>query len=424
MPQTIAEPVAHLASAVDATSYSLGAFTPAANAVLLVFAFAENNIDASGWAVTGGGLTWTKKASILFNSVDTGYLFWAYTGAAPASCTITFSDGTPVATACMIAPFQITGVNVTDPDPIRQVKTNSALNTANPNATLDSAMLTGNCYVAAYGCNSNPPTTTPPSGWTETMDEGVGGGSQQPFACSAAYRVNGETGSTVTFTAAIASWGMIVAELNGGTSVRITELRCRMIREVRQNEAVAAQRRVYFDIRQTDGTTAAAAETSGQPMISINAGAWTSSGIGALAAIIPSSKGRYYADLSVATVSGASIGDIIESTFKSANTIECAGDTIVISPRLSIKSFVSDSIPSVSSIRGSILSGLSRNDNDYRGMVMVQTAGVNAGETRKVSAYVGSSLDFQFTGASGDPDAPWDVAAPSGSPFELLGKIR
>lgn len=233
------------------------------------------------------------------------------------------------------------------------------------------------------------------------------------------------TGSGATNVASVDFFKFTVT-YTSSSGVRKTESRSVMLRQVRQNEAVASERRVFFDLRDaTDGITAEAAETSGQPQISVNGGAWTTTGIGALAAIVPSTKGRYYADLTAALVSNSSIGDVIETSYKSANTIETAGDTILVIPNLSIKSWISDSTPSVSSIRGSAVnSSLSRNDNDYRGMILVQLTGVNAGETRKISSYLGATRDFQFTGAAGDPDAAWDVAAPSGTAFELIGKIR
>lgn len=195
------------------------------------------------------------------------------------------------------------------------------------------------------------------------------------------------------------------------------------MREVRLNETVASRRRVYFDIRDaTDGITPEAAETSGQPQLSVNGGAWTNTGIGALTAIVPSTVGRYYADLTQALVSGASIDDVIETRYKSSNTVETPGDTIRIVPNLSIRGNVSDSTPSVSSIR--VYPPPSPTDNEYRGQIMLVTGGVNKGKTRKISSYIGATGDFAFSGTGLDADAPWLVACASGDPVEVIGRIR
>lgn len=95
---------------------------------------------------------------------------------------------------------------------------------------------------------------------------------------------------------------------------------------VHANEATAAQRTVYFDLRDaTDGLTAELTEASGQPQISTNGGAWTNTGIGTLVAI---GNGRYYAVLTQAAV--ATAGDIIETRYKSANTVETPGDSVQV----------------------------------------------------------------------------------------------
>ena len=93
------------------------------------------------------------------------------------------------------------------------------------------------------------------------------------------------------------------------------------------NESTAARRRIYFQLVDvTDGITPETGEGSGQPQISTNGGAWTNTGIGTLTHI---GNGRYYADLTQAAVNGTA-GDIIETRYKSANTAEAVGDSIVV----------------------------------------------------------------------------------------------
>lgn len=98
-----------------------------------------------------------------------------------------------------------------------------------------------------------------------------------------------------------------------------------MAREVMASEATAAQRRAYFQLVGTDGITPATGEAGGQPQVATNGAAWSSAGIGTLVAI---GNGRYYADLTAGAV--ATVGDEIETRYKSANTAECPGDSFVV----------------------------------------------------------------------------------------------
>jgi hypothetical protein len=92
------------------------------------------------------------------------------------------------------------------------------------------------------------------------------------------------------------------------------------------NQATAAKRRVFFDCRDaTDGLTPETGEAGGQPQISTNGGAWTNTGIGVLVAI---GNGRYYAELTQGAV--ATAGDLIETRYKSANTVETPGDSVQV----------------------------------------------------------------------------------------------
>jgi hypothetical protein len=90
------------------------------------------------------------------------------------------------------------------------------------------------------------------------------------------------------------------------------------------NEATAALRRVYFHlVDATDGITAETGEGAGQPEVSSDGAAFTSTGIGTLTHI---GSGRYYADLTQALV--ATAGTAIETRYKSANTAESPGDSV------------------------------------------------------------------------------------------------
>lgn len=111
---------------------------------------------------------------------------------------------------------------------------------------------------------------------------------------------------------------------------------------IKSNEAEAARRRIFFDLRDaTDGITPRTGEAGGQPQISIAGGAWTATGIGTLTHF---SNGRYYADLTQSTVANA--GDLIESRYTSAGTAESPGNSVQVvgfDPATSLSTFDSSS---------------------------------------------------------------------------------
>jgi len=100
-----------------------------------------------------------------------------------------------------------------------------------------------------------------------------------------------------------------------------------MARQVQLNEAVAARRRVYFQcVDAFDGMTPELAEAGGQPEVSTNGAAFV--GAAAIGVLVAIGNGRYYAELTAASVNTA--GDLLETRYKSANTAEIPGDSIEI----------------------------------------------------------------------------------------------
>lgn len=75
----------------------------------------------------------------------------------------------------------------------------------------------------------------------------------------------------------------------------------------------------------SDGVTAVTTENGGQPQVSTNGAAWTNTNIGVLVAI---GNGRYYAELAAALL--ATVGDVLETRYKSGNTAECPGDSVEV----------------------------------------------------------------------------------------------
>ena len=96
---------------------------------------------------------------------------------------------------------------------------------------------------------------------------------------------------------------------------------------VKQNEATAAKRRMYFHcVDATDGMTPENGEGGGQPQLSVNGASWANS----TNTLVLIGNGRYYVELSAGEV--ASVG-VIEGRYKSANTAEIPGTTVqVVTP--------------------------------------------------------------------------------------------
>lgn len=204
----VSEPVAQVASTSNTTSYSLVAFTPSANAILTVFVFASDTTAVA--TMTGGGFSWTLETSVLYNTVNTAYLFWAKTGSSPGSTTVTFDCTGDTASGAIIAISEWTGADVSTPNPIKQFKT-AATTAANPTATFDANMTTTNGYAGGVGLPlSGANVCAQPTLWTEIADTGYG---TPTAAACVAHRALGETGATVTFTASSAAYGIIIAEV-------------------------------------------------------------------------------------------------------------------------------------------------------------------------------------------------------------------
>ncbi len=91
---------------------------------------------------------------------------------------------------------------------------------------------------------------------------------------------------------------------------------------IQVNESDATRRRLYFFLVSPSFALPAEAEEGGQPQVSHDGSAWTSTGIGTLVA---QGEGYYYADLTQAAV--ATVGDTINSRYSSATAAECPGDT-------------------------------------------------------------------------------------------------
>lgn len=207
----ITEVTPDVASSTDGTTYSTAAFGPANNAILVAWVAASGTVDAGSLSTSTGGLSWNKIADVVYNSVNTLYVFWAYTGAsAPGSVTVTFTCPGDAATGAIIAVEEVTGADLVTGNPIRQFKTNSG-SSSNPTVTMDAAMVAGNGDLAAFGRPANPPGAVSPGGgaWSEIADTGY---TTPSNGMSAAHTV-GDTASAITFTDDAGNYGIIGIEI-------------------------------------------------------------------------------------------------------------------------------------------------------------------------------------------------------------------
>lgn len=204
---SVSSPIAAFSSSTDTNIYAMGAYTPTANTVQVVYVQAAQTVAAGD--MTGGSLTWIMAESVASNGgVDTGYLFYTVVGSSPVSTNPTFDCTGDNASGVIMLAFEISGVNLSNP--LRQIK--SAINTSsNPTITMDSSFSTNSAYIYGVSAPRNPASYTPPGSWTEPTGYDTGHTSPARGAAGA-YRAGGETGSTVTITGSSANWGLIVAE--------------------------------------------------------------------------------------------------------------------------------------------------------------------------------------------------------------------
>lgn len=184
---------------------------------------------------------------------------------------------------------------------------------------------------------------------------------------------------------------------------------------IQAGETTAAHRRVFFHLVGTDGITPATGEAGGQPEISADGAGWTSTGIGALAAI---GNGRYYAELSAAVVVTAGVW--FETRYKSASTAECPGDSafVVVFDPNGAPQAVASSIGA--SIEAALLTLLQA----------VSFDGITAGNTvAKKLPHVGENLDLSppcCVLAAGAASETWDALStetPAGVDYVYLWEV-
>jgi len=204
------------ASTSNATSYASGAFTPAANDLLVAFVTASGTI-ATGTMTDSQNLGFVKVTSALKNSsADTIYLFVAKNLANAKSMTVTFDCTGDAATGAIIQVVRISGMNRTGLNAILQfaMQENQAA-AGTPAPAFGAAAQTGNPTLGVVGNSTNPATMTAPTGWTENDDAGY---ITPTTGAEYVVRDSGFTGTTVTWGSTSASaFGAVIVELDTTT---------------------------------------------------------------------------------------------------------------------------------------------------------------------------------------------------------------
>lgn len=214
---TISEPVAELVSTTNSASYSVGSYTPSDNSLQVCVALCRgtvgSGVPAANW-LSGSFSEWILHSKSTFNGgADSIFLFYVRVQGSRSASGVQVFTGSDAATGCIAYVFQATGA-VTWGNPFRQVKFNSGTSTNAKSGSLTQSVLSGNGCIAAWmgGLSSSNPAnvSTPPTSWTEIGDNGFGTPTSNG---TGAYRSSGETGSSIAFTNASTTWGLVFAEI-------------------------------------------------------------------------------------------------------------------------------------------------------------------------------------------------------------------
>lgn len=167
----VTSPVAGLSSSSNVASYSMASFTPTPNSLLVLMVYATATNPASPAVTnTGTALTWTLENSQLVG-VNSYYIFWAKVGPTVSASVITFSCTGDNATGCQMSLHTFTNYNTFRTNPIRQSLINTGTTTStSPAFTFASAPEPSNGYVIGWSGTRGTNASTPPTGWTESVD--------------------------------------------------------------------------------------------------------------------------------------------------------------------------------------------------------------------------------------------------------------
>jgi len=204
------------ASTSNATSYASGAFTPAANDLLIAFVVASGTVATGTMTSSVGGQTFTKITSFAYSaSANTVYAFVSDQLVSATSQTVTFDCTGDNATGAVIFVARISGMSRTGLSAIKQSagQANQSASTT-PAPAFGASALTGNPTLGVIGNATSPAGMTPPTGWTENAS-GDTGYSTPTTGGEYVYRDSGFTGTTITWGGTSASvFASLIVELD------------------------------------------------------------------------------------------------------------------------------------------------------------------------------------------------------------------
>ena len=194
-----------------------GAFTPAANDLLVVFVVASDTTDAAGTLSCSAGTTFTLVNKAVYSaSANAIYCFVANSLSAASSQTVTWTETSDAASGTHIFVERIAGMSRTGSGAIRQsAKTDNGSAAGTPAATFASSALTGNVTLGVVGNSSNPAAMTPPTNWTEPASTGDLGYNVPATGGEVVFRDSGFTSTTITWGGTSATvYGVSIVELD------------------------------------------------------------------------------------------------------------------------------------------------------------------------------------------------------------------
>lgn len=201
------------ASTAGATSYTSGAFTPAAGELLVAFMVASDCVLAAPTMSDTQGLGWTLVGhATARTTLDTVYCFVANAFAAASSMTVTFDCTGDQATGNCINVIGVTGITKVGSAAVRQIiASNDQAGGGTPATTFAAATLTQNPCLGGVMNGTNPGGVTVPTGWTGANTTGY---NVPTTGQRDAFRNSGNTSATITWGGTSASpFGVLMVEL-------------------------------------------------------------------------------------------------------------------------------------------------------------------------------------------------------------------
>lgn len=210
-----------VASSNNTQTYVSNSYTPTANRGLLALCLASATATTTTATGAGNGLTWTNEVSQVRGTAGIGHIFSALTGASPSAgaFTVDYLVSDP-ATGAGITILEFAGIDLTD------FTVQTAVNTAGsgggtPAVTFGAATAATSAIVVLFGeFTVNPTAITPPSGYTNTTDNGW---TTPTTGWEVAYHLSPGAVTTVTWgSAAPSAWVAIAIEIKAASTTTTT----------------------------------------------------------------------------------------------------------------------------------------------------------------------------------------------------------